>query len=219
MTGTKACFLEDWARERGRAYLRFDYRGHGASSGDFEALGISDWAADAEVAITRLTEGPQILVGSSMGGWIALILARRIPQRIAAIVGIAAAPDFTESMWAELSAEEQQELILRGRIEQPSAYSEEPYVITRHLIEDGRRNLVLAEPLELPFPLRLLQGTADRDVPVSLALRTLEHARCPDARLLLVKGADHRFSGERELAILAATLEEVTAASARVPTA
>jgi len=213
MTGTKACFIEDWARARGRACLRFDYRGHGASSGDFAALAISDWTDDAEAAVTRLTEGPQILVGSSMGGWIALLLARRMPERIAGIVGIAAAPDFTESMWAEMSAEEQEALILRGRIEQPSDYSDEPYLITRRLIEDGRRNLVLTAPLVLPFPLRLLQGTADRDVPVTVALRTLEHVTCPDAQLTLVKGADHRFSGERELAILGATLEEVSAAA------
>ncbi len=213
MTGTKALYLEEWCRARGRACLRFDYRGHGASSGDFAELGISDWAADAEAAITRLTEGRQILVGSSMGGWIALLMARRIPDRIAGIVGIAAAPDFTESMWAEMSGEEREALIIEGRIEQPSEYSDEPYLITRRLIEDGRRNLVLTEPLALACPLRLLQGTADRDVPVEVALRLLGHVACSDARLTLVKGADHRFSGARELALLGATLEEITAAA------
>lgn len=213
MTGTKALHLEAWCRERGRACLRFDYRGHGASSGDFAALAISDWAADAEAAITRLTEGPQILVGSSMGGWLALLMAKRMPGRIAGIVGIAAAPDFTEAMWAEMSAEEQEELMRRGAISLPSEYSEEPYLITRRLIEDGRRNLVLTEPLVLPMPLRLLQGTADRDVPVSLALRILGHVSCEDARLTLVKGADHRFSGARELAVITETLDEITRAA------
>ena len=213
MTGTKATWLDAWARERGRAFLRFDYRGHGASSGDFLDGAIGDWADDAAEAVARLTDGPQILVGSSMGGWIALLLTKRMPGRLAGLVGIAAAPDFTEdSMWAEMGEAERRQLLEAGRIEQPSDYSDEPYVITRRLIEDGRRHLVLRSPLALPFPVRLLHGAADTDVPVSVALRLLEHADCPDARLTLVKGADHRFSGPRELAILGATLDEVTAA-------
>ncbi|MCL5776586.1 alpha/beta hydrolase [Limibaculum sp. FT325] len=213
MTGTKAVWLEDWARERGRAFLRFDYRGHGASSGGFLDGAIGDWADDAAEAVTRLTEGPQILVGSSMGGWIALLLARRMPGRVAALVGIAAAPDFTEdSMWAGFDTEARAALLRDGRVELPSDYSDEPYVITRRLIEEGRNNLVLRDPLPLPFPVRLLQGTADTDVPPEVALRLLGHVDCPDARLTLVKGADHRFSGPRELAILGATLDEVTGA-------
>ena len=216
MTGTKALWLEDWARARGRAFLRFDYRGHGASSGDFLDGAIGDWADDAAEAVARLTEGPQILVGSSMGGWIALILARRMagqnPGRVAALVGIAAAPDFTEAMWARMGEGQQRELMEAGRIEQPSDYSDEPYVITRRLIEDGRENLVLRSPLPLPFPVRLLQGTADTDVPPSVALRLLDHIDCPDARLTLVKGADHRFSGPRELALIGKTLHGVTRA-------
>ncbi len=216
MTGTKALWLEDWARARGRAFLRFDYRGHGASSGDFLDGAIGDWAGDAAEAVARLTEGPQILVGSSMGGWIALILARRMagqnPGRVAALVGIAAAPDFTEAMWAAMDAGQQRELMAAGRIEQPSDYSDEPYVITRRLIEDGRENLVLRSPLPLPFPVRLLQGTADTDVPPSVALRLLDHIDCPDARLTLVKGAEHRFSGPRELELIGKTLHGVTRA-------
>jgi len=212
MTGTKALWLEDWARTRGRAVLRFDYRGHGASSGAFLDGAIGDWADDAAEAVARLTEGPQILVGSSMGGWIALLLARRIPQRVAALVGIAAAPDFTEAMWARLDPGQQRELMAAGRIELPSDYSDEPYVITRRLIEDGRDQLVLRSPLALPFPVRLLQGTADADVPPSVALRLLDHIDCPDARLTLVKDADHRFYGPRELALIGKALHGVTRA-------
>ncbi|MBK0400453.1 alpha/beta hydrolase [Limibaculum sp. M0105] len=213
MTGTKATFLEDWARERGRAFLRFDYRGHGASSGDFLDGAIGDWADDAAEAVMRLTEGPQVLVGSSMGGWIALLLARRMPERVAALVGIAAAPDFTEdSMWAGFDAAQREALARNGRVELPSDYSDEPYVITRRLIEEGRQQLVLRAPLVLPFPLRLLQGTADTDVPPEVALRLLDHVDCADAQLTLVKGADHRFSEPRELALLAATLDALDVA-------
>ncbi len=210
MTGTKAHFLEAWARARGQAYLRFDYTGHGASSGDFLEAGIGDWAHDARDAVLRLTEGPQVLVGSSMGGWIALILAGWIPARISGLVGVAAAPDFTEdSMWASLDAAQRRRLLAEGRIELPSAYDEAPYPITRRLIEDGRQNLVLRAPLELPFPVRLLHGTADRDVDLSVALRLLAHATGPDIRLTLVKDADHRFSAPENLELLAETIEDI----------
>jgi len=213
MEGTKALWLDAWARERGRAYLRFDYRGHGSSSADFLDGCIGDWADDAFEAVSRLTKGRQILVGSSMGGWIALLLARRMPERIAGLVGIAAAPDFTEAMWAEMSAAERDRLMAEGRVERPSDYSDEPYVITRRLIEDGRRNLVLDAPLGLPFPVRLLQGTADAEVPVAVALRILDHIDCADARLTLVKGADHRFSGPRELRLIGKAIHGVTRAA------
>jgi pimeloyl-ACP methyl ester carboxylesterase len=213
MTGTKALWIEDWARARGLAFLRFDYRGHGASSGDFVDGAIGDWADDADAIVSQLTQGPQILVGSSMGGWIALLLARRIPERIAAFVGIAAAPDFTEdAMWSRMDQTQQSQLMAAGRVEHPSDYSDDPYVITRRLIEDGRNQLVLRSPLELPLPVRLLQGTADLDVPVSLGLRLLDHIDCPNARLTLVKGADHRFSGPRELELIGVTLSEITQA-------
>jgi pimeloyl-ACP methyl ester carboxylesterase len=210
MTGTKAVALEDWARARGRAFLRFDYSGHGASEGAFEEGTIGQWAADAEDAIAELTDGPQILVGSSMGGWIALLLARRSPERVAGLVGIAAAPDFTEDMmWAAFDADTRAALERAGRIELPSDYSEEPTPVTLRLIEEGRGNLVLRAPLPLAFPARLLQGTADADVPPAVAVRLLDHLESPDARLTLVKDADHRFSGPRELALLADTLDEI----------
>jgi len=212
MDGTKALHLEDWARRGGRAFLRFDYSGHGQSSGDFLEGSIGDWAEDAMAAIGTLTDGPQVLVGSSMGGWIALLVAKAMPDRVAGLVGVAAAPDFTEdSMWAGFSEEERRQLADKGRVEQPSDYSPEPYIITRRLIEEGRGTLVLRDPLKLPFPVRLLQGTADTDVDVSVALRLLGHAVGEDIRLTLVKGADHRFSTPDCLALIARAVEEVLA--------
>lgn len=210
MDGTKALHLERWARAQGRAFLRFDYSGHGQSSGEFEAGCIGDWADDAAAAIAALSDGPQVLVGSSMGGWIALLMALRMPGRVAGLVGIAAAPDFTEdSMWAGFDEAERAALLRDGRVEQPSEYSDAPYVITRRLIEDGRRHLVLRAALPLPFPVRLLHGSRDADVPVSVALRLLDHAEAPDLRLLLVKDADHRFSTPECLAAIEAAVAEV----------
>lgn len=210
MEGTKALHLEDWARAQGRGFLRFDYSGHGQSSGTFEQGSIGDWAEDTFEVIHALSDGPLIIVGSSMGGWQALLLARAIPERIAGMVTIAAAPDFTEDgWWAGFSDEQKQALQRDGRLELPSDYME-PYIVTRQMIEDGRRQLVLRAPLPLPFPVRCLQGTADTAVSVQTALRLLDHADCPDLRLTLVKDADHRFSdgpclGLIEQAILSLT--------------
>lgn len=207
MTGTKAVHLQDWAERTGRAFLRFDYSGHGQSSGDFLDGCIGDWAEDAIAAISALTEGPQVLVGSSMGGWISLLTIKALPERVAGFVGIAAAPDFTEdSMWAGFTDVQKSEMAATGRVELPSDYSDDPYVITRRLIEDGRNRLVLRSPLPLPFPVRLLQGTDDVDVPPSVALRLLDHAQGEDIRLTLVKGADHRFSTPDCLALIEASI-------------
>lgn len=210
MTGTKAQFLQAWAQERGRPFLRFDYSGHGQSDGDFLDGAIGDWFEDALSAIETLTEGPQVLVGSSMGGWIALLVARAIPERIAGLIGIAAAPDFTQDLMEPSFTEaERAAMAATGRIEQPSEYDDGPYVITRRLIEEGRNRLVLRSPLPLPFPVRLLQGSADVDVPPSVALKLFDHADSPDLRLTLVKGADHRFSEPENLALLAETLDRL----------
>jgi pimeloyl-ACP methyl ester carboxylesterase len=210
MTGTKAAHLADWAAAAGRPFLRFDYSGHGASDGAFEAGAIGDWFEDARAVLDALTEGPQVLVGSSMGGWIALLLARAFPDRVAGLVTVAAAPDFTEdSMWAGFTPAEREALLRDGRVEQPSAYSAAPTLITHRLIEEGRDRLVLRDPLFLPFPVRLLQGTADADVPPSVALRLMDHAEGPDIRLTLVKGADHRFSTPACLGLIAAAIAEI----------
>jgi len=212
MEGTKALALEEWARARGRAFLRFDYSGHGQSSGAFEEGSIGDWFADAAAAITALTDGRQVLVGSSMGGWLSLLCARAMPDRVAGLVTIAAAPDFTEDgMWAEFDEAQRRALTEAGRVELPSDYSDDPYVITRRLIEDGRQWLVLRQDLALPMPVRFLQGTADADVPVRVAMRLLDHARGEDLRLTLVKGADHRFSTPDCLALIQSAVEEVLA--------
>ncbi|MFV0245871.1 MAG: alpha/beta fold hydrolase [Qingshengfaniella sp.] len=209
MEGTKALALQAQAEAEGFAFLRFDYSGHGQSSGEFTQGTIGDWAADAMAAISALSEGPQVLVGSSMGGWIALLLARAMPDRIAGLVTIAAAPDFTEdSMWAGFDAAQRAALEIDGRVLLPSDY-DAPYIITRQLIEDGRQNLVLRQPLDLPFPVRFLQGTSDADVDMSVALRLLDHAIGPDMRLSLVKGADHRFSSPDCLALIVQALGEV----------
>lgn len=209
MTGTKAVFLERWAQARGQAFLRLDYSGHGVSSGAFEDGCIGDWAADAAAVIDAVTTGPQVLVGSSMGGWIALLLARARPDRVAGLVGIAAAPDFTGDIEAEMTPAEQAALTRDGRIVQPSDYADQPYVFTRRLIEDGRAQQVLNAALHLPFPVRLLQGTADRDVLPAVALRLLDHISGADVRLTLVKDADHRFSTPDCLALIGETVAAV----------
>jgi pimeloyl-ACP methyl ester carboxylesterase len=212
MDGTKALHLEDWAKRAGRSFLRFDYSGHGLSSGDFIDGAVGDWLVDARAAIEALTEGPQVLVGSSMGGWIALLIARADPEKVAGLVGIAAAPDFTEdSIWAGFSTAQRNALQSDGKVDLPSDYSDEPYIITRRLIEEARCNLVLRAPLPLPFPVRFLQGTEDADVDLDVALRLLAHADGPDIQLTLVKGADHRFSSPDCLAAMEASLSDVIA--------
>ena len=210
MEGTKAIFLQDWAARAGRSFLRFDYSGHGQSSGDFLDGCIGEWAQDAMDVIGEVTDGRQILVGSSMGGWMALLVARAMPEKLAGLVGIAAAPDFTEdSMWQGFSAMQKAELEASGQVALPSDYSDDPYIITGKLIEDGRQNLVLRDSLELPFPVRLLHGTADTDVDMSVPLRLLDHATCADMQLTLVKGADHRFSESQQLQMIADAIKSV----------
>ena len=206
MQGTKALFLQDWAQ--GRPFLRFDYSGHGQSSGDFLDGCIGDWLDDARQVIENLTSGPQVLIGSSMGGWIALLLARQIPQRIKALVGIAAAPDFTETIRGGLSERQRREMQATGQVVMPSEYAQSPYIITQRLIEDGSNHLVLTSPLPLPFPVRLLQGSEDSDVPMATALRLFNHASGPDIGLTLVKGADHRFSTPACLAKIATEVSD-----------
>ncbi|KEO60429.1 alpha/beta hydrolase [Thioclava indica] len=209
MEGTKALALENWARAQGRAFLRFDYSGHGVSGGAFDEGAIGDWYEDARDVIMALTEGPQILVGSSMGGWISLLMAREHPEKIAGLVTIAAAPDFTEDgYWASFDQETRHKLESQGSVEVPSDYGD-PYVITRRLINEGRTRLVLRSPLALPFPTRFLQGTADSAVSTETALRLLDHADGTDMRLTLVKGADHRFSTSECLTLIKTALAEV----------
>jgi pimeloyl-ACP methyl ester carboxylesterase len=211
MTGTKAMHVQDWALTQGRAFLRFDYSGHGESSGQFTDGCIGDWADDAAAIITHLTQGPLVLVGSSMGGWISLLLARQMPDRIKGLITIAGAPDFTEdSMWNTWTDTQRHILMTQGQLSLPSDYGDD-LIIPRRMIEDGRDNLVLRDPLQINAPVRLLQGTADDAVPPSVAWRLLDHIQSPDIRLELIKGADHRFSDPACLATLTRSLDEVLA--------
>jgi pimeloyl-ACP methyl ester carboxylesterase len=206
MTGDKATALADFCAQQGRAMLRFDYSGHGGSGGRFEDGTIGIWAADALCAIDRLTQGKLVLVGSSMGGWIALLVALARAERVAALVGIAAAPDFTEAlMWSAFSFEQRSTLMRNGILHLPSQYGE-PTPVTRGLIEDGRNHLLLREPIPLHCPVRLLHGQADPDVPWEMALRIADQLASPDVRVTLIKDGDHRLSRPQDLALLRETV-------------
>ena len=206
MTGDKATALAAFCADRGQAMLRFDYSGHGASSGDFLDGNIGGWAADALAAIDALTTGKLILVGSSMGGWIALLTALARPERIAALVGIAAAPDFTQRLlWDGMAPPERAALERDGVLYVPSRYGD-PTPITCALIEDGANHLVLTGPMPIHCPVRLLHGQADPDVPWDLALHIARQIETPDARVILIKDGDHRLSRPADLALLRQTV-------------
>lgn len=212
MTGTKALALEDFARTSGQAFLRFDYQGHGASSGQFQAGTIGQWRDDAIAVIDALSDGPQILVGSSMGGWIMLLAALARPQRVAGLLGIAAAPDFTEDlMWPAFSEEIQQTLARDGVYFAPSEYGDAAYPITMNLIADGRTHLLLRSPLNIQAPVRLLQGMCDPDVPYQHADKIVDALATGDVELTLIKDGDHRLSRDRDLALLRRTLAGLVA--------
>jgi pimeloyl-ACP methyl ester carboxylesterase len=206
MAGAKATALDSFCAARGQAMLRFDYSGHGASGGTFEDGGIGRWLADALCVIDRVAQGPLLLVGSSMGGWIGLHVALLRPDRITGLVGIAAAPDFTETLiWQRMTAGERARLAEQGFIEEPSQYGP-PLRITKKLIEDGRDHLLLGGPIALRVPVRLLQGQRDPDVPWETALRLAERIEGDDVQVTLIKDGDHRLSRPEDLALLARTV-------------
>ncbi|HEX2940921.1 MAG TPA: alpha/beta hydrolase, partial [Rhodopila sp.] len=206
MTGDKATALAAFAAGRGHAMLRFDYSGHGASGGDFLDGTIGAWASDALTVIDRLTTGKVILVGSSMGGWIALLTALARPDRVAALVGIAAAPDFTQDlMWESMMPAERDTVMRDGVLYVASQYGE-PTPITRKLIEDGANHKVLTGRVAIRCPVRLLHGQADPDVPWQLALRIAEQVESTDTRVILIKDGDHRLSRPADLALLCQTV-------------
>lgn len=202
MEGGKATELEAYCRRAGRAFVRFDYQGHGQSSGEFADGTIGLWLQDALAVIDRLTEGPQILVGSSMGGWIALLAAKARHARVKGLVGIAAAPDFTVRHWAGLSAADQQTIMETGRLEVYSEYGPDPYIFTRALFEDGWKNRINHGPIHLDIPVRLIQGTADPDVPWQTAMSIADNLTGDDIEVILVPGGDHRLSEPNDLARL-----------------
>ncbi len=212
MTGTKAEALAAWARKAKRHFLRFDYFAHGASSGDFREGTIGRWRDDALAAIDTLAEGPQILVGSSMGGWIALLAALARPERVKALILIAPAPDFTEElMWKGFAPEIRRTLERDGIYRQPSAYDEAPYEITMKLIEEGRRHLLLDKPIPLDLPVRILQGMEDPDVPWTHAMRLVDALTSRDVAITLTKSGDHRLSTPADIARLVQTAETLIA--------
>ncbi|MDE2007674.1 MAG: alpha/beta hydrolase [Rhodospirillales bacterium] len=202
MRGEKAEHLAALCAARGQGMLRFDYSGHGESQGRFEDGTIGRWTSDALAAIDQLTAGPLILVGSSMGGWIALLVARARPHRLAALVGIAAAPDFTERLiWDAMAPPERARLQADGVLHVPSQYGA-PTPITRALVEDGRTHLLLDAPIAIACPVRLLHGQRDPDVPWETCLRLASRLESQDVRVHLVKDGDHRLSRPDDLALL-----------------
>lgn len=212
MAGSKALTLEAWCQKRGQRFVRFDYTGHGQSSGRFEEGTIGAWKRDALTILDDIATGDNVLVGSSMGGWIMLLAALERKERVRGLVGIASAPDFTERLiWEEMHAEQRAEIEKNGVVYLPSCYGEEPYPITRRLIEEGRSHLLLQGSIDLPVPVRLLHGTKDEDVPWQVSHTLMERLTSPDAMLRLVKDAGHRLSGPDQLIMLCEALEEVLA--------
>jgi pimeloyl-ACP methyl ester carboxylesterase len=210
MAGTKAQTLEAHCAKSGRAFTRFDYSGHGQSSGKFIDGTIGRWHADTLAVLDQVTEGPQILIGSSMGGWQMLLAARARPERIAGMIGIAAAPDFTEDlMWKELTEDQRRRLREDGILNLPSDYGDEPYPISLALIEEGREQLLLRGPLPIRCPTHLLQGMQDADVPWRTSLRIAEALESEEVIVTLVKDGDHRLSRDADLDRLCAALDDM----------
>lgn len=215
MAGTKAAALDAWAAARERSFVRFDYRGHGESSGDFADGTVGLWRKDALLVLDEACEGPAVLVGSSMGAWIALLLALARPDRVKGLVLIAPAVDFTEALiWDRLPAEVRAILESDGEWLRPSEYSDEPDRITMRLIEEGRDHLLLGGPIPFAGPVRILHGLADETVPWQHGLRTAEALDSQDVLVTLVKGGDHRLSGPEDIQRITAALDEIMARAA-----
>lgn len=210
MTGTKATALAEWAATRQRPYARFDYFGHGQSSGQFTDGTITRWRDDTLAVLDELAEGPQVLVGSSMGAWIALLAALARPEKVKALVLIAPAPDFTEAlMWEGFDETIRATLRTEGIYRQPSDYDDEPYEISYQLIEDGRQHLLLGGPIPLTLPVRILQGMADEDVPWRHAMLLAETLVSEDVTVSLTKSGDHRLSEPDDISRLTETLHQL----------
>lgn len=210
MTGSKALMLESYCQKRGQRFVRFDYTGHGQSSGKFEDGTIGAWKNDALTILDQVAPGENVIVGSSMGGWIMLLVALARKHRIKGLVGIASAPDFTEDLiWAQMDTSHRTEMERNGVIYLPSCYGQEPYPITRQLIEEARQHLLLRDCIDLPVPVRLLHGTKDEDVPWQVSEKLISSITSPDAVLRLIKDAGHRLSEPDQLEMLCEALEEV----------
>ena len=222
MEGTKAQYLSDWCEKSGRSFLRFDYSGHGVSGGRFEEGTIGQWTQDALDVIDAFSQGPCVLVGSSMGGWIMLRVALAIGTRVHGLLGIAAAPDFTRDLISrDLSADQRARLAHEGQIRLTSEYDPDGYVLTQGFMADGEACCLLDAPLALTVPVRLLQGCDDSEVPWQTALRLSERLQATDVRVHLLKDGDHRLSRPEQLALMSDTLAELiqTVESASAKTA
>lgn len=211
MTGTKAVALEQWSQARQRAFIRFDYSGHGQSSGRFETGTIGEWLDDALAVLDQLTEGPQIIVGSSMGGWLSLLAGIARPQRLHALVTLACATDFTRRLLRPMFTETQkQQLNSEGCVLIPCDYDDqEPYPITRQLLEEGDRHCLLDRPIPIHCPVRMFHGMRDPDVPWDFSRRTCEQLESQDATLTLIKQGDHRLSEPADLRLILGCLEQL----------
>jgi len=206
--GNKANALADYCAKRGYGFLTFDMFGHGDSSGQFVEGGPSRWRDDTVAVLDKLTTGRQILVGSSMGGWVMLLAALARPERIAGLIGIAAAPDFTDEMMASvLSAAQKDQLARDGIIDLESPYDDKPMRIGQHLIADGRRNTLLTKPIPLACPVRLLHGQRDDSVPWQRSMMVAERLTSDDVDVILVKDGDHRLSRDRDLVLICNALD------------
>ncbi len=213
MTGTKATVLESFCRDRGLAFVRFDLFGHGESAGEMEEATLSRWVEDAVTVVDELTTGPQIFVGSSLGGWIALCTALARPERIAALIGIAAAPDFTEDMlWTDFSPEQREQMMTTGRVALENRIDpQRPWMVRKTFIEDGRNHLLLRSPIGLTCPVTLLHGQGDETVPWRTSLRIAENLASEQVEVVLVKDGDHRLSRAQDLDRLTRALDAVLA--------
>ncbi len=210
MTGTKAGFLAERCAEANFPYLRFDYRGHGQSDGAFRDGTIGGWLDDAREVFDRLTQGPQILIGSSMGGWLALMLARDRPERVKGLVGIAAAPDFTEDlMWLRLTPDQRVELERNGEILDPTVPPDMQVPVTRRLIEEARQHLMLRSPIKIECDTHLLQGLHDEEVPWQHVLRITENIAHENVRVTLIKDGTHRLSRPQDIELLWQTIKSL----------
>jgi len=208
MTGTKALFLEQWAQNQGQAFIRFDYSGHGQSSERFEDGTIGSWLEDARQILLQVTHQPQVLVGSSMGGWMSLLLARAFPDLVKGIVTIACATDFTEKLLKPaFTLQQLQELDQSGHVAIPSEYDQQPYLITQNLLSEGKDHLLLNDIIPIECPVHMLHGTEDVDVPWDISLQTLQKMASNKVTLELIKKGDHRLSTDSDLACIASAIE------------
>ena len=209
MNGTKALAIEEHLKKIGNGYIRFDCRGHGESGGEFPNFGINDWAEDASLVITELTNDPVVLIGSSMGGWSMLLTAINHPEKVLGLIGIAAAPDFTEDILCKLNKENLKLLSLNGFVEIPSEHDESPYIISKILMDSGKNNLLLNHEISISCPVHLFHGSNDEDVPFETSLKLMKNLKSDDVQLTLVKNSNHQFSTDSDLKLIITSINKM----------